>query len=97
MLSIYANQSVTWKSRSSVNEYNEPTYSSSTISARFIYKRELARLASGEEITSNAIIYTKSAIEEGDTITADSKDWVIRFVYPWIDLNGATIGYKGVM
>jgi len=97
MLDVYLNQTVTRKTRASVNAYNEPTYTSSSIKARFIYKRSLTRLATGEEITSNAIIYTLTAIEEGDTITADSKDWVIRFVYPWKNLSGTTIGYKGVM
>ena len=97
MLNNYTNQTVTWKSRSSVNAYNEPTYSSSSIKARFIYKRDIVRLATGEEVVSDAIIYTTSAIQEGDVIVRDSKDWTIRKVYPHISLSGNVIGYKGMM
>ena len=88
MLSQYVNQSVTLKTRTGQNEYNEPTYSSSTIKGRFIYKRELFRLENGEEVLSNAILYTMATVSEGDTVTADSKDWVVRTVYPHMKLNG---------
>lgn len=91
MLSNYVNQSVTRKARSATpNEYNEYTYTTSTIKGRFIYKRELFRLETGEEILSDAIFYTMSTIKEGDKITADSKDWVVRRVYPAVKLNGIT-------
>lgn len=88
LLSNYVNQTITHKTRTGQNEYNEPTYSSSTIRGRFIYKREIARLENGEEILSNGILYTMSTVVEGDVITHDSKDWVVRFVYPAVRLNG---------
>ena len=97
MLDVYLNQSIAKKSVSSVNDYNEKTYSSTTISARFIYKRELVRLTNGEEITSDAIIYSKTSLSEGDVITFDSKDWKVRFVYPWHNLDGSVLGYKGML
>ena len=97
MISEYLNQTVTHKTVSSVNNYNEKTYSSTSTSARFIYKREIIRNADGEEITSNAIVYTKTELNEGDVITYDSKDWVVRFVYPWMFLDGSVMGYKGVL
>jgi len=97
MISEYLNQTVTHKTVSNVNNYNEKTYSSTSTSARFIYKREMIRNADGEEITSKAIVYTKTELSEGDVITHDSKDWVVRFVYPWIFLDGSVMGYKGVL
>lgn len=97
MLSSYTNQNITYKAIASVNSYNEKTYTSSTIKGRFIYKREIIRNSENEQITSDAIIYTKTAIEEGNVIVHDSKDWVIRFVYPWINLDGTVLGYKGVL
>lgn len=96
MLSNYVNQSVTLKTRTGQNEYNEPTYTSSTIKGRFIYKRELFRLENGEEVLSNAILYTMSTVSEGDNITADSKNWVVRSVYPAVKLNG-TQGFSKVV
>lgn len=97
MLKEYLNQSITKKTISSVNTYNEKTYTSTTVKGRFIYKREKLRTAENEEITSNAIIYTETLITENDVIVHDGKDWVIRFVYPHISLDGSTIGYKGVL
>ena len=97
MLSYYTNQSITYKSIASTNAYNEPTYTTSTIKGRFIYKREIIRNAENEQITSDAIIYTETAIVEGDVITHDSKEWKIRFVYPWVNLDGSKLGYKGVL
>jgi hypothetical protein len=88
MLSQYVNQNVTLKTRTGQNEYNEPTYTSSTIKGRFIYKREMFRLENGEEVLSNAILYTMSTVSEGDVIVSDSKDWVVRTVYPAVKLNG---------
>ncbi len=97
MLSLYLNQDVTWKTRSSVDEYNQPTFSSSTIKGRFIYKRQMIRTTTGEEIQSNAILYTESAVEEGDVIVADSKDWRVRDVYPHRFFDGSIMGYKVVL
>ena len=97
MLKEYLNQSITRKTIASTNAYNEKTYTSSTIKGRFIYKREKLRTAENEEVTSDAIVYTTTAIVEGDVITHNSKDWVIRFVYPHVMLDGSTMGYKGVL
>lgn len=98
MLSNYVNQNVTLKARSATpNEYNEYTYTISTIKGRFIYKRELFRLENGEEVLSNAILYTMATVSEGDNIVADSKNWVVRTVYPHVGLSGATEFYKVVL
>ena len=96
MLSNYVNQNVTLKTRTGQNEYNEPTYTTSTIKGRFIYKRELFRLENGEEVLSNAILYTMATVSEGDVIVSDSKDWIVRSVYPAVKLNGIQ-GFTKVM
>lgn len=93
----YLNQTVTKKSVASVNSYNEKTYSSTSIKARFIYKRQIIRKPMGEEITTDAIVYTKIALVEGDVITYDSKDWIVKFVYPHIELDGSALFYKAVL
>lgn len=97
MLSSYVNQSITLKTRTGQNQYNEPTYTSSTIKGRFIYKRELFRLENGEEVLSNAILYTMATVSEGDVVVADSKDWLVRTVYPHVVLGGSTGFYKVVL
>lgn len=97
MLKEYLNQTITRKVVSSVNAYNEKTYTSTVIKGRFIYKREKIRTAENEDVVSDAIIYTSTSIVEGDIIVYDGKDWVIRFVYPHVMLDGTTMGYKGVL
>lgn len=89
MLSNYVNQNLTRKARSETrNDYNEYTYTTSTVKGRFIYKRELFRLDTGEEVLSDGICYTMATFKEGDLLTADGKDWVVRRVYPAVKLNG---------
>ena len=97
MLNSYTNQTITRKTIASTNEYNENTYTNSSIKVRFIYKRQNIRTPDGVEIDSKAIVYTKTALKETDLITFDSKDWVVRHVENWVDLNGNVIGYKGVL
>lgn len=94
MLRDYLNQTVTHKSVLSVNDYNEKTYSTVSIKGRFIYKREVMRNADNEDVVSDAILYTETAINEKDVITHDSKDWVVRRVYPYKFFDGSTMGYK---
>lgn len=97
MLGDYLNQTITWRSRSSVNEYNEPTFSTSSVAGRTVYKRSMVRLANGEEITSHAFIYTEALIQEGDEITLGNKNWTVRQVYPHVYFDGTTMGYKVVL
>ena len=97
MLSNYANQSLTLKTKASVNEYNESVYTSSTIKARFQYERKLVRNENGENVFSNANIYTKASIKEDDVIVFDGKEWTIMFVSNHYDLNGNLSFYKGVL
>jgi hypothetical protein len=97
MISNYTNQAVTHKAKSSVNEYNETTYTSSSIKARFQYKRQLVRDKKGEQVISEAEIYTETAINVDDVITFDSRDWTIRNVLNMYDLDGSILYYKGVL
>jgi len=96
MLSDYLSQTATLKSVSSVNDSNEKTYSTSTIVCRFIFKRQVIR-GHDEDIVSDGIVYTETALQEGDVIYNETKNWKIRHIYPWIDLDGNVIGYKGVL
>lgn len=97
MLIDYCNQTLTRKIISSRDENNDITYTTSTIQARFEYNKRLFRNEKGEELMSNAIIYSTTEINDGDVITYDSEDWVVRFVDKWVDINGDVVGYKGVV
>lgn len=94
MITSYCNQTITLKSKSSVNYYNEPTYTTSSISARFEYKRKMVRDKNGLEVVSEAQCYTETAVSPEDIITYDSKDWVVISVSNVVDLFGTVSHYE---
>lgn len=94
MISEYLNQTVSLKTKGAVNTYNEPTYSTSSIKARFEYKRRMIRTSTGESIVSMATCFTKTLIKPDDIITYDSIDWVVLAVSNQVDLFGNVSHYE---
>ncbi len=68
MLDVYANQNLTWKAVTSINKYNEPTYSSVTIKGRKETGNKLILNAEGQEVISSARVFTESAVANNDLI-----------------------------
>lgn len=97
MISLYCNQSITLKTKGAVNKYNEPTYTTSTIKARFQYKRKMIMDRNSQNIISNAQFYTETAVKEGDIINYDGKDWVILIVENIVGLDGTISHYEAYM
>ena len=97
MLTAYNNQSITLKTRSSVNSYNEATFSSSTIKGRFEYNSKYVRNATGEEIHSNATLYTESAVANGDVITYDGRDWPVITIIRNFNFDGSIEFYEVIL
>jgi hypothetical protein len=93
----YMNQSVIWKSKGDVNEYNEPTYTGSTIQCRFEYKRRLVRNKQGQEVISEARLFTSSPVKPDDLITHDSINWVVIAVADQPNLDGSIEFYEVMM
>ena len=84
MMKSYFNQSLLLQKVASNNEYNEPTYTSSTIKGRKETGNKLIRNAQGQEIVSTACVFTLSSVSNGDLI--DGR--VVVSVENSIDLNG---------
>jgi hypothetical protein len=97
MISSYLNQTITLKVKRAVNAYNEPTYTSSNVKARFEYKRKLVRNSLGESVISEATCFTQTVIKVGDVITYDSIDWVVIGVNSTVELDGSVCYYEAVM
>ncbi len=91
MITDYLNQSATWKTVASVNEYNEPTFTNTTITCRMEYKRQMVRDAQGQEVVSEATLYTTSAVLPGDVITYSSRDWSVLTVADEAELDGSIL------
>jgi len=91
LLDRYANQSLTWKHVTAINEYNEPTYSSTTIKGRKETGFKMIRNSQGQESVSSAQVFTESAIEVNDLID----DKLVMAVDTQIKLDGA-VGFREV-
>ena len=84
MIEMYANQSLTLKVPGTPNEYNEPTYTSSTIKGRKESNFKLVRDVHGDEVVSSSFVVTESAVEVGNLID----DKVVIASNPMPDLDG---------
>ena len=68
MISTYTNQSLTWQSVSSINQYNEATYTTTTIKGRKETGFKMVRNAQGQETVSSATVFTASPVLVNDLI-----------------------------
>ena len=62
-------ESVTWRARSSIDQYGDPTYTDSLIDAIWFTEEKMIRTPEKEELQQLALIMTKSAVAKGDAIT----------------------------
>ena len=73
-------ESVTWRARSSIDQYGDPTYSDSTISIIWFTEEKLIRTAEKEELQQLAFIMTTSAVQKGDAITKGGITYPVIYV-----------------
>lgn len=94
MLSSYLNQSVTLKSKASVNAYNEATYTTSTVKARFEYKRRMVTDREGQQVVSDAQCYTVTQVKPDDVIVYDGINWPVIVVQDHVGIDGTVMYYE---
>ncbi|MCK9570674.1 hypothetical protein M0R72_17125 [Candidatus Pacearchaeota archaeon] len=70
-------ESVTWKAKGAVNEYNEPTYIDTTITVIWYDDVRLIKNEQGEELRQLAYIQTTALVQQGDLITRGGYSWPI--------------------
>ena len=93
MLDDYLNQSLEWKHVTSINEYNEPTYTTATIKGRKETGHKLIRNVQGQEVVSSAWFSTESAVCNNDLIDGSL---VISIEFS-VDLDGVTQWREGYL
>ena len=94
MIGNYCNQSITLKSVSSIDEYGQATYATSTIAARYEYSRKIVKDGNGKDVISEARCFTVTAVKPDDVLTFDGKDWPVISVANQPDLNGVVKFYE---
>ena len=93
MIEFYANQSLTWGKAGTPGQYNEPTYTETTIKGRKQSGFRMVRNAAGQEVVSSGVVYTASAIAVGDKID----DRLIIALGDAVGLGGAIEYRKGFL
>jgi hypothetical protein len=79
LLDAYAGlmESVTWRARSSIDQYGDPSYTDTTISVIWYDDQKLIRNEQGEELQQLAYIQTTSLVQQGDLIVRGGYSWPI--------------------
>jgi hypothetical protein len=93
MLNAYANQDLTRQTASTTNEYNEPTRVTTTIKGRKETGFKQVRNAQGAIVVSTAVIFTQTAIQQGDLIDGSR----VIAVNAAVDLRGAVRFYEAYL
>jgi hypothetical protein len=68
--------SVTWKHKTG-NDGNDDTYATSTITVLWAHGAKVVRTAQGEELACQAVVKCEAAVEAGDVLTKDGRDWPV--------------------
>lgn len=87
MIDSYLNQDLSWGAAGTPNEYNESTFTTTTIEGRKQTGFKLIRDATGNQVVSSALVLTKSLVEIGDLIDGSE----IISVSPAIGLKGSEL------
>lgn len=95
MITSYMNQSAVLKVKGSVDEFNQPTYAADvTIDCRIDYARKMVRNSTGQEIVSEATLFTTTRVRPDDVIVFDGTNWTVLVVADQAGLSGTIEFYE---
>jgi len=89
------NNSITLKTVTSRDSYDNPTTTSSTIVCKLKYKNRVIKNSQGQDVNVMAEFTTATAITINNLVTISGKDWQILQVTPVYDFGGNILHYKG--
>ena len=90
MIENYLNQSAAWQHIATTNEYNEHTFTTTTIKCRKEMGFKLVRNKQGQEVVSSACYFTRSAVAIDDLLDGE----LVIAANSEVDLNGAVEFYE---
>lgn len=89
MIGHLLNQFALHYAKAGVNEYNEPTFGPPlTINVRFEQAQKLVKDESGQDVISEARLYSESPINLGDKIGYNGREWIVLSVKSSPDFSG---------
>jgi hypothetical protein len=90
------NTVLTHKVVSGTDAYNAPTVSSTaSIYCKLKFKNRIIKNGLGKDVNVMAEFTTLTAINAGDILTINSKDWEIQQASPIYNFDGLILHYKG--
>ena len=87
MMGKYFNQSLTWKHAGALNDYGEPTYTTTTIKGRKENGFKVITDKMGKQVVSSAQIFTLSSVLVDDVID----NQLVLAVEDNVKLNGSNL------
>ena len=81
-------ETVTWRSKSSIDQYGDPTYADTSISVIWFDQKRVIHQEGREDVICDAYCLTDSAVLQGDAITRGGVVWPVADV-------AVTNGYFG--
>lgn len=95
MISSYLNQTVSHQTKTGVDEYNQPTFSTAVdIPAKYEYSRKEVLNREGERVISESVCFTTAEVKSGDIITFDGINWPVIIATPERGLGGEVDHYE---
>lgn len=92
MITPYLNQTAIWKRVTGRDVFGQPLIASTTsIPVRWEGKRRLVRNTEGEQVVSEARVYTTHPVQPGDILSFGGRDWPVIAVAEVPTLNGTTL------
>lgn len=82
---------VTLGQASSIDEYGQPTTSTTSVAAKVMHASKRARDINGEEFTSTTQVATLASVEVGDTLTIDGVTRPVRAVKRGTGVRGGAL------
>ena len=94
MLDPYAQQDVNIKVPASYNEYGEPTYTTSTVKARFSEAEGRIKDVEGRDVLYQGALYTDSVLDAESQVTYGGEDYEVMRINTIRDISGAVDHYE---
>lgn len=93
MIGQYLAQTATWRRRTGQDGYGVPTFAAdASIACRWEWKRRLVRSLTGDEIVSEARVFTRDAVNAGDVLVDPAgRAWAVISASPQYGLDGSEL------
>lgn len=93
MIGVYLAQTATWRRRTGQDEYGQPSFATdATIACRWEWKRRVVRSLAGDEVVSEARVFTRDTVLAGDVLVDPAgRAWTVITTSPQYALDGSEL------